>query len=106
MQEFFSGYSAQELIVMLVTAVIAVTQGLFPGISILEWLKRKLGLEDRLMHYTVIGFFMVLSALAMFVTGELDPAGIEWTLESLIGYFGVFYGLSQIAYQQLKSRNK
>jgi len=101
---FFDGYTAKELMIMLVTAIVSVTQGLFPGISILEWLKNKLGLEDKLMHYTVIGFFMLLSALAMFVTGELDPSAIEWRLETLISYFGIFYSLSQIAYQNLKSR--
>jgi hypothetical protein len=100
---FFAGYTAEELIVMLVTAVISVSQGLIPGVSVLEWLKQKTGLEGKAMHWTVIGFFMVLSALAMFVTGELDPEAIEWTLESLISYFGLFYGLSQIAYQRLKA---
>lgn len=103
--EFFQGYSAEELIVMFVTALVAVSQGLFPGVSILEWLKNKTGLSGEKMHYAVIGFFMVLSALAMFVTGELDPSSIEWTLETLISYFGLFYGLSQVAYQRLKTRN-
>ena len=40
----------------------------------------------------------------MYVTGELDPTSIEFTLETLISYFGVFYGLSQVAYQRLRSR--
>ena len=101
---FFSGYSAEQLIVMFVTALIAISQAAIPGVSLLEWLKKVTGLKDQGMQYVVIGFFMLLSALAMWVTGELDPLAVDWTLENLISYFGIFYGLSQIAYQYLKAR--
>ena len=100
---FFDGYTAEQLIVMLVTAIIAISQGLFPGVSILEWLKAKLGIDGAKMQLVVIAFFMLLSALAMYVTGELGE--VQWKLEWLLSNFGVFYGLSQIAYQMLKDRN-
>lgn len=99
---FFDGYSAEQLIVMLVTAIIAISQGLFPQVSILEWLKAKLGIDGAKMQIVAIAFFMGLSALAMYVTGELG--GVEWKLEWLLSNFAVFYGLAQIAYQMLKDR--
>ena len=99
---FFDGYTAEQLIVMLVTAIIAISQGLFPQVSILEWLKAKLGLDGTKMQLVVIAFFMILSALAMYVTGELGS--VEWKLEWLLSNFAVFYGLAQVAYQLLKER--
>ena len=100
---FFDGYTAEQLIVMLVTAIVAISQGLWPGVSILEWLKAKLGLDGTKMQIVAIVFFMLLSALAMYVTGEIGE--VEWTLQWLLANFSVFYGLAQIAYQMLKDRN-
>lgn len=101
--EFFDGYTAEQLIVMLVTAVIAISQAFFPQVSILEWLKGKLGLDGARMQWLAIAFFMGLSALAMFVTGEIGE--VQWKLEWLLSNFAVFYGLAQVAYQMLKDRN-
>jgi MFS-type transporter involved in bile tolerance (Atg22 family) len=98
---FFEGYSAQQLIVMLVGVIIAISQGFVPGVSILEWLKSKFGWKDELMQYVVIGFFMALAALASWATGELE--GFKWSLESILSFFGVFYGIAQLAYERLKS---
>ena len=99
---FFEGYSAEQLLVGLVGAVIAIVQAAAPGVSILEWVKGKLGLQDQVMHFVAIAFFMALAALAMFVSGELGE--LEFSLKALLEYFGWFYALAQIAYQQVKSR--
>ena len=100
---FFDGFTAAQLIAMLVGAIYAIFQVFIPGISPLAWLQEKFpSLVDFKMQLIVQGFFMVLAALAMFLTGELTNIG--FTLQSLIEYFGVFYGLSQLAYQGLKSR--
>lgn len=99
---FFEGYSAEQLLVGLVGAVIAIVQAAAPGVSILEWVKAKLGLQDQVMHFVAISFFMVLAALAMFVSGELGE--LEFSLKALLEYFGLFYVLAQVAYQQFKSR--
>ncbi|NIR63985.1 MAG: hypothetical protein GWN76_08485 [candidate division Zixibacteria bacterium] len=100
---FFVGYTAEQLIVMLVGAIIAFTQAFFPSISILEWLKEKLNLADTRMELVVITFFMVLSALAMWVTGELGS--VEWSLEWLLANYAVFKAIAKIAYEMLKARN-
>jgi len=100
---FFDGFTASQLIVMLVGAIYAVFQVFVPGISPIAWLQDRFpNLVDLKMQLIVQGFFMILSALAMWLTGEL--ADIGFTLQSLIEYFGVFYGLSQLAYQGLKAR--
>jgi len=99
---FFDGFTATQLITMLVGAIYAVFQVFVPQLSPLAWLQEKLLLADLKMQFLVQGFFMILAVLAMWVTGEL--AGIGFTLQSLIEYFGVFYGMSQLAYQGLKAR--
>ena len=99
---FFEGYTAEQLIVGLVGIAIAISQSLFPGVSILEFLKRELKLEGMRMQVVAMGFFMLLAAVAMYFTGELGE--VEWTLAALIEYFGWFYAISQLAYQKLKDR--
>jgi hypothetical protein len=102
MSNFFAGFTGSELIVMLVGAIYSVFQVFVSGASPLEWLKEKLGLADVAMQWAVIIFFMILSALAQFVAGELS--GFEFTLAGIINYFGVWYGMSQLAYEVLKKR--
>ena len=99
---FFDGYTAQQLIVLFVGALIAVSQGLFPKVSVLEWLKNKLGIADTKMEIVVVAFFMGLSALAMYVTGELGQ--VEWSLEWLLANFAVFKTIAKVAYEMLKVR--
>ena len=100
---FFEGYTAEQLVIGLVGIAIAVTQSLFPGVSILEFLKRVLKLEGTWMQFVVMGFFMLLAAVAMYFTGELGE--VEWKLSALLEYFGWFYAISQLAYQKLKAKN-
>ena len=97
---FFEGYTAEQLIVGIVGIAIAITQSLYPGVSILEWLKRTFNLEGMWMQVVVMGFFILLAAIAMYFTGEIGE--VEWTLAALLEYFGWFYAISQIAYQKLK----
>ena len=97
---FFEGYTAEQLIVGIVGIAIAITQSLYPGVSILEWLKRTFNLEGMWMQVVVMGFFVGLAAIAMYFTGEIGE--VEWTLAALLEYFGWFYAISQIAYQKLK----
>ncbi len=100
---FFEGYTAEQLVVGLVGIAIAVSQSLFPGISLLEGIKRWLNLEGMAMQYVVMGFFFVLAVIAMYATGELGE--VEWKLSALLEYFGWFYAISQLAYQKLKAKN-
>ena len=97
---FFEGYTAEQLVIGLVGIAIAITQSLYPGVSILEWLKRTFNLEGMWMQVVVMGFFVLLAAVAMYFTGEIGE--VEWTLAALLEYFGWFYAISQIAYQKLK----
>jgi len=97
---FFDGYTAEMLIPLLVGAVISFVQGWYPEISILEWLKDKLGLVDTRMEIVVTAFFMVLSALAMWLTGELGQ--VEWSLEWLLANFAIFKTIAKVAYEMLK----
>ena len=96
---FFDGYTAEQLIVGLVGLLISASQALWPGISLLEWLKAKFNLEGLQMQVVVMAFFFVLSGAAMFVTGEISE--VEWTLKAMLEYFGWFYAISQLAYQKL-----
>ena len=100
-RHFFEGYTAQQIIISGVGALIA----FFPSINILQWLKDKTGWENQVMHYAVVGFFMVLAVVMMILTGEISPAGIDWTLEALLAYWGSFAMIGEAAYQRFVARN-
>lgn len=101
--EFFAGFGAEQLLVLLVGAAISAVQGLFPSISILEWLKAKLGVQDSAMEVIAIAFFMVLAAIASYVSGELGE--IQWSLEWLLANYAVFKGMAKVAYELMKERS-
>jgi len=101
LQNFVAGWTAERLIL----GVIGILFTYFPSIHILQWIKNKTGWEDVVMHRVVVAFFIVLSALVMVVTNEFDPAGVEWTLDNVLVYFGIFSGVAEAAYQRLKARN-
>ena len=103
MLEFFAGYGPERLLVLLVGAAIAISQGLFPSVSILEWLKVKLNVEDTKMEIIAVAFFMVLAGLASWVTGAISE--VNWSLEWLLANFAVFKTLAKVAYEMLKVRN-
>lgn len=99
-KHFFEGYTAQQVILSAIGALIA----FFPSVNILQWIKEKTGWADNVMHYAVVGFFMVLALIIMLLTGEISPAGIDWTLETLLAYWGSFAVIGEAAYQRLKAR--
>jgi len=100
--EFFAGFGAEQLLVMFVGAVISVVQGFYPSISILEWLKSKLGVEDTAMELIATAFFFVLAAIASWISGELGE--VQWSLQWLLANFAVFKSLAKVAYEMLKER--
>jgi hypothetical protein len=101
LQNFVAGWTAERLIL----GAIGIVFTYFPSVSILQWIKNETGWEDLVMHRVVVAFFMVLSALVMLITNEFDPSGVEWTLDNVLVYFGIFSGVAEAAYQRLKTRN-
>ena len=100
-RHFFEGYTAQHIIISGIGMLIA----FFPSINILQWLKEKTGLADSKMHFLVVGFFMLLALVMMILTGEFSPAGIDWTLEVVLAYWGSFAMIGEAAWQRFKVRN-
>jgi len=100
---FFEGYTAEQLVVMLVGAFIAFTQAFYPNFSILEWAKAKWKLADTQMELFAMAFFMLLAALASWATGAL--AGAEFTLQWILANAAIFKGIAKLAYEMLKQRN-
>ena len=98
---FFAGYSAQQMTIGAIGAIIA----FFPSVNILQWLKSKTGWADSKMHAAVATFFGILAAIIMVAIGEIDPAGIEWTFDQFIAYWGAFALIGEAAYQRLVTRN-
>ena len=101
LSNFFAGYSAQQIIIGAIGAIVA----FFPSINILGWVKAKTGWADSKMHAAVVGFFGALALLVMILIGQFDPAGIEWTFDQFAAYWGVFALIGEAAYQRLKARN-
>lgn len=100
---FFEGFTPEQLVVMLVGALIALSQAIWPGVSILEYLKKKFNLADTRMELVAMVFFFLLSALATFVTGGFE--GAEFTLQWILAQTAIFKGIAKLAYEMLKERN-
>lgn len=96
---FFVGYTWEQLVGM----ALALLFGLFPGVNLFQKLKDWLGVQDQAANYMVIGASILLTVAAMLVTGTLDFAGFEFTLENILAYGSYVYIGSQIAYQRLKA---
>jgi len=100
--DFFAGYGAEALLVMLVGSIISIVQGFFPELSILEWLKSKLKVEDSAMEIIAIAFFMVLAGIASWVSGELGE--VQFSLQWMLANYAVFKSMAKVAYEMVKER--
>ena len=100
---FFEGYSAEALYLLVVSALFGLSQGLWPGVSLYNLVKNWLKLKDRAAHYLVLGMSGLLAAAALWVTGEIDFAGLDLTLMNLLALGGVIYEMSQIGFQRFKA---
>ena len=98
--EFFSGFTAAELVALVAGSIYAILQVFVPALSPIEWIKILTKWEDLKVKIVVQGFFVLLSVLAMLVTGELAEVGFN--LKELAAFFGIFYGWSQLAWETLK----
>lgn len=98
--DFFAGFEAVDLILLVAGGIYAILQVFVPQLSPIAWLKGLLKWTDLQVQILVQGFFFILSGLAMWVTGELALSG--FTLKVLMVYFGTWYGWSQLAWQTLK----
>lgn len=102
---FFEGYSAEALYVLVVSGLIGLSQGLWPGVSVFNLVKSKLKMEDRAAHYAVLLMSGVIAAVALFVTGEINFSGMSLTFQNLLILGGTIYTMSQIGYQSFKAAN-
>jgi len=81
----------------------AILFGLFPGFHLFNWIKAQFGLTNQAANQMVIGVSFLVTGLALYLTESLFPAsGIEFTLQSLLGYVGLVYKASQLAYGRFK----
>jgi len=103
---FFEGYTPEQLVIGVITILIAISQALFPKISFMQWLKTKLPwLRDEIAYWITMVCLFGISALALFVTGYFDPS-IVWDLDQVGIFYGILVTISQGAYQRLKASPK
>lgn len=97
-QDFFAGQTWQDLIAYF----FAFLFGVFPTFNGFQWVKDKLGLSGQSAHWAVMGFSILLTSLAMFVTGVFNKSVFEVTFSNILE-LGIFvYTGSQVAYQRFK----
>lgn len=96
---FFDGYTWEQL----VGFFFALFFGFLPGFNIFQWLKDKWQIEGEKAHYMVLGGSIVLTVLAMLITGALDLTGFEFTLDNIITLGALVYTGSQIAYKRFQA---
>ncbi len=103
---FFEGYTAAQLVIGAVTILLAISQALFPKISIMQRLKKWMPwLQGELAYYVTMICLFGLSALALWVSGEFDPA-VKMTMDQVMIYYGILATISQGAYQRLKNSSR
>lgn len=103
---FFAGVTAEQLVIYAVTFLIAISQALFPKISIMQYLKVWLPwLKDELAYYFVRTSLFGLSFLALYLTGEFTSFA-NMDLMAVIAFYGVLATLSEGAYQRLKNSGR
>jgi len=95
---FFEGVTGAQLIGWFFTILFA----LFPGFNLFNKLKLWLNLEGQLANAMVIGVSMLITGVAMFLTGELGLEGLEFNLGKIIEFGLMLYAASQVAYQRFK----
>ena len=101
---FFEGFTSEQLIGMIIAVIFGITQGFFEGASVFTLLKNVTGWEDEAAHWAVTIICFLLSAVALFVTGEIGLDGLDLTLMNLIAIGTAIYAPSQLAYQRLKNK--
>jgi len=95
---FFTGFTAEQIILFLVVGVITYAPGL--GTKLLNYLKDAAGLTDLAAHRFIVVMIMLISATVLLVTGSMNLNGLEFTLANLAALIGEVYLLSQLAYKR------
>lgn len=96
--KFFEGVDSAQLVAWFFTILFA----FIPGFNLFNWLKLRLKLEGEKANLMVVIVSMLLTGLAMFLTGELGFEGFEFTLANIVEFGMLLYAASQVAYQRFK----
>lgn len=78
---------------MLVTWVVGAVVGILK-VPVFQWIKEKLGVEDKVAFLVVMAFSIVLAFLALLVTGGFSPFDVN----RLFIYLADIIALGQITY--------
>jgi len=84
-----------DLFVFLITVVIA-----FLGMGVIQWLKIKLGIEDKLATVLAVVVSLILAVGELFLTGTL-AGGEPWAIANLPATLTGIFSLATIFYQLL-----
>ena len=103
---FLTGYSPEKLLTLLIGAIIGLTQGLWPGMSVFTLMKKWLKIKDFWANVAVILLTAGLAALALYLLGYFDIGDVGLSLDMLFGLAYAVYAMSQAGYQWFKGANK
>jgi len=100
LKEFFQGYTATELINMLVIAVIFINKN--AGVKFLNWLKTYFGFSGAKAQSFVLGLLAVIVILSMFITGQIGE--VKFNLKTFLSIFLAALIPAKFAYKRLMGR--
>ena len=103
---FLAGYSPEKLLTLVIGAIIGLTQGLWPGMSVFTLVKKWLKIKDFWANMAVILLTAGLSALSLYLLGYFDVGDVKLSLDMLFGLVYAVYAMSQAGYQWFKGTNK
>lgn len=98
--KFFADVTSGQLIGWVFTILFA----LFPGFDLFQKIKTGLGLSGQLANTMVVAVSMLITAGFMYLTGELDVAGLEFTLGNIVEFGLVLYTASQVVYKRFVNK--
>ncbi len=103
---FLDGYSPEKLFTLAIGAVIGITQGLWPGMSLLNLVKKWLKLADFRAHLVIMAFTVLLAAASLWLLGYFEFGDVGLTLDMLLPLAYAVYAMSQTGYQWFKGTKK
>jgi hypothetical protein len=103
---FLETMTPAKLLTLLIGGLIGLTQGIWPGKSVLSLIKTALKVDDFKAQVLVMALTAGLAALSLFILGYFKVGDVGFSLEMFFGLAYAIYGMSQAGYSWFKRTQK
>jgi hypothetical protein len=103
---FLENMTPDKLLTLLIGGLIGLSQGIWPGKSVLSLIKKWLNVDDLKAQMLVMALTAGLAALSLFILGYFKVGSVGFSLEMFFGLAYAIYGMSQAGYSWFKGTKK